>query len=147
MASDDQIKTLVVEWSELLARKQFQQALSMFACFEKWVVWTAKELEETIAGYGSPDPHPDGVRFEIASLLERSDREEIIKHRIKVNRINLYGLDPTRYLGMVHYDDIPVKGYPDDPRTNHRSDMTARFHIMRVGDDHLTLEFLDIHVM
>jgi len=40
---------------------------------------------------------------------------------------------------MVHYDDVPLSGY--------RSDLTARFHIMRVGEDRLTLEFLDIHVM
>ena len=64
-----------------------------------------------------------------------------------VNRKNLYGLDPALYLGMVHYDDVPVKGYPEDPLTSYRSDMTARFHIKRFGSDRLTLEFKDIHIM
>ena len=40
---------------------------------------------------------------------------------------------------MVHYNDVPLDGSP--------SDLTARFHIKKVSDDKLTLEFLDIHVM
>ena len=40
---------------------------------------------------------------------------------------------------MVHYDDVPLDGEP--------SDLTARFHIKRVDDGTMTLEFLDIHVM
>lgn len=147
MASDDEVKSLVVEWSELIARKQFRAALDMLPHFDKWVAWTPEALEETIAGYGSPDPHPDGVRFEVASLRERLDSADIIDNCIKVNRRHLYGLDPASYLGMVHYDDVPVSGYPEDPLTSHRSDMTARFHIKKVGSDRLTLEFLDIHVM
>ena len=146
-ASDDDIRFLVAEWSELLAEKKFQAALDMFLHVDTWGVWTAQELEETIAGYGSPDPHPDGVRFEIASLRERTDNADIVEQCIRVNRKDLYGLDPVLYLGMVHYDDVPVRGYPEDPLTSYRSDMTARFRIKRVGDDQLTLEFADIHVM
>ena len=146
-ATDDQIRSLVVEWSELLAGKQFQTVLKMFPHYDFWGIWTAQELKETIAGYGSPDPHPDGVRFEIASLRERPDSADIIENCIKVNRKDLYGLDPALYLGMVHYDDVPVKGYPEDPLTSYRSDMTARFRIKLFGSDRLTLEFNDIHVM
>ena len=75
----------------------------------------------------------------ITPLLGRADADEIIRDKIDVDRVNLYGLDPARYLGMVHYDDVPLDGF--------RSDLTARFHIRRVGPDRLTLEFLDIHVM
>ncbi len=131
----------------MLAQKRFQTALDMFPHFDRWVVWTAKELEEIIAGYGSPDPYPDGIRFEIAMLRGRPDSADIIEHCIKVNREDLYGLDPLLYLGMVHYDDVPIKGYPDDPPKSYRSDMTARFNIKRFGDDRLTLEFAGIHVM
>jgi hypothetical protein len=58
---------------------------------------------------------------------------------MEVDRENLYGLDPQHYLGMVHYGYVPLDGQC--------SDLTARFHIKKIGDDRLTLEFLDIHVM
>jgi hypothetical protein len=135
-ASDSEIKSLIAEWSELLAQKRFQEALDMFPCAE---ATTARELEATIAGYGSPDPFPDGRRFEITTLLARPDRDYIIQKRMEVDRKNLYGLNPKEYLGMVHYDSVPLNG--------EQSDLTARFHIKRMGPDRLTLEFLDIHVM
>ena len=40
---------------------------------------------------------------------------------------------------MVHYDNVPLDGKP--------SDLTARFHIKKIEGGHITLEFLDIHVM
>jgi hypothetical protein len=148
-ASDDDIKALVVEWSELLAQKRFAEALAMFHAAERGTPWTPETLEKVIAGYGVLDPDPPTIefmlqehetsRFEITTLLGRADRDEIIREKIDVDREHLFGLDPKRYLGMVHYHDVPLSG--------HRSDLTARFHIRRVGTDRLTLEFLDIHVM
>ena len=70
-----------------------------------------------------PDPDPDADPDAVAD----PDRE------------SLYGLDPRYYLGMVHYGYVPLDGQC--------SDLTARLHIKKVGDDRLTLEFLDIHVM
>ena len=78
-------------------------------------------------------------RFEVTTLLSRPDRDEIIREKIDVDRKHLYGLNPEHYLGMVHYDDVPLSGK--------RSDLTARFNIKRLGSDQLTLEFVDIHVM
>jgi hypothetical protein len=102
-----------------------------------------------VEGYGVPEPDPRahawhlenwGVdRFVITSLLRREDRDQIIANSIEVDRDNLYGLNPELYLGMVHYNDVPLNGG--------LSDLTARFHIKRIGDDELTLEFLDLHVM
>ena len=138
-ASDDEIKALVAEWSELLAQKRFQEALAMFPVADLEENWTPELLEQTIAGYGSPEPYPDGRRFEITSLAAHPDRDYIVQKRIEVDRENLYGLNPHEYVGMVHYDSVPLNG--------EQSDLTARFHIKRVGKSHLTLEFLDIHVM
>lgn len=148
-ASDDEIKALVVEWSELLAQKRFQEAIEMFFHCHDELLWTPTLLEDAIAGYGVPDLDPStltslladwGVeRFEITSLLGRADQDEIIAISIQVDRGHFGGLDPEVYLGMVHYHDVPLSGY--------RSDLTARFHIKRVGADRLTLEFVDIHVM
>jgi hypothetical protein len=146
-ASDDAIKSLVVEWSELLAQKRFQEALEMFPHWHKEL--TPKLLEAAIAGYGVPDLDPEtkammlegwGVeRFEITTLLGRPDKDEIIAKKIAVDREHCCSFDPQNYHGMVHYDDVPISGY--------RSDLTARFYIRRVDGDRLTLEFLDIHVM
>ncbi len=148
-ASDNDIKSLVVEWSELLAETCFADAPAMFHTAEQRVPWTPETLEQVIAGYGVLDPDSDTIefmlqehetsRFEITTLLGRPDRDEIIREKIEVGREHLFGLDPERYLGMVHYNDVPLSG--------HRSDLTARFHIKRIGADRLTLEFLDIHVM
>jgi hypothetical protein len=138
-ADDDAIKALVVEWSELLARGQFAEALAMFPNAGRASVHAPEMLERTIAGYGAPEPHPDGDVFAITPLLSRPDATEIIRDKIRVNRKNLCGRDPARYLGMIHYYDVPLNG--------ERSDLTARFHILQVDPDQLTLEFLDIHVM
>lgn len=136
-ATDNDIKQAVIEWSELLAQKRFADAIAMFEYEEPEL--TPEELELWIKNYGSPDPFPDGRSYELTSLLALENAEDIIANSIEVDRENLYGLDPEQYLGMVHYNDVPLNGAP--------SDLTARFHIKKVGDDKLTLEFLDIHVM
>ena len=147
-ASDQEIKALVCEWSELLAAKRYQDALDLFPHSDEELSWTPEILQQLIAGYGALDYDPETLKslltrhnvpcFEITTLMGRPDRDEIID-KIDVDRENLYGLDPEHYLGMVHYEDVPLSGF--------RSDLTAQFHIKRVGSDQLTLEFLDLHVM
>jgi hypothetical protein len=148
-ASDEEIRLLVVEWSELLAAKRYQEALELLPPNNE-DGWTPAILEQVIRGYGVPadaDPettkqllaHHKVSQFEITPLAGRPDREAIIA-KINVDQKHLFGLDPQKgYLGMVHYDDVPLSGF--------RSDLTARFCIKRVGADRLTLEFLDLHVM
>ena len=137
-APDGALKALVVEWSELLAVGKFADALAMFPNAGH-PDWTPDLLARTIAGYGLPEPHPNGNIYTVTPLQDRPDADEIIREEITVDRENLYGLDPAHYLGMIHYDDVPLNGQ--------RSDLTARFNIRRVRADRLTLEFLDIHVM
>lgn len=147
-ATDQEIRNVIVQWSELLAQKRYREALEILPHSKEEFDWTPELLAEVIAGYGVVGGDIEtqqwllsehGVeRFEISSLLEREDRDEIVA-KIDVDRKNLFGLDPAEYLGMVHYEDVPLSGF--------RSDLTARFHIKRVGEDELTLEFLDLHVM
>ena len=144
-ATDDEIRKLVVEWSETIARGDFREALAMFPYAG---TWTADSLRKTIQGYGVPE-HDQTLsdmlaewevdEFRITSLFDIENSDEFIRKAIDVDRENLYGLDPQQYLGMVHYNDIPLSGYV--------SDLTARFHVRKVEQDQLTLEFLDIHVM
>ncbi len=144
-ASEEEVRSLVVEWSEALAQGRFAEALDMFPSVH---AWTEESLRKTIQGYGVPD-HDDtlvamledwGVdEFKVTSLFDVENSSDFIREAIEVNRENLYGLDPEQYLGMVHYNDVPLSGYA--------SDLTARFHILKVGPGKMTLEFLDIHVM
>lgn len=147
-ASDEEIRSLVVEWHELLAQRRYADALDLLPHSTSEGNWTPALLDEAIQGYGVLNgdketldyllKHHGVDRFEITTLVGRSDRDEIIA-KISVDRENLYGLEPSEYLGMVHFDDVPLGG--------RRSDLTARFPIKRVGSDRLTLEFLDLHVM
>jgi len=136
-ASDDEVKQAVVEWSELLAQKRFDAALAMF--LPEDTSFTAADLQNWIANYGSPDPYPGGKTYELTSLRALPEFEAIVRDRIEVNRQDLFGLNPAQYVGMVHYDSVPLDHQP--------SDLTARFHIKKIGADRITLEFLDIHVM
>lgn len=140
--SDEDIRKAVVGWSELLAKGKFAEALAMFLHtsdsfgFE----WTPEHLEDWVSNYGCARKDYDSGEYrKVTSLFDQPNSELFIRKAIKVNRQSLYGLDPKEYVGMVHYDDIPLTGVP--------SDLTARFHIKKVGVEEITLEFLDIHVM
>ena len=148
-ASDDEIKTLVVEWIELLAQKRFGDALTMLPySTEEWD-WTPELLERAIEGYGCPDLDADTIRlmcenwrvarFEVSTLAGRPDKDMVVEEYIDVDREFQYGLDPHHYLGMVHFSAVPLCGS--------LSDLTARFHVKKIGEEQLTLEFLDIHLM
>lgn len=138
-ATDEEIKALVVEWSELLADGQFAEALAMFPNTDEEIDWTPESLANWISNYGFDEPYPDGRKYKLTSLRDLPNFNEIIEKGIDVDRENLYGLSPDGYVGMVHYDDVPLDGEP--------SDLTARFHIKKIGPSKITLEFLDIHVM
>jgi len=140
--SDDAIREAVVAWSQLLAQGKFAQALAMFEHTSEsfGFEWTPERLEDWVSNYGCARADFDGGKYhKVTSLFEQSNSRQFIQKAIKVDRENRYGLDPARYVGVVHYDDVPLDGKP--------SDLTARFQIKKVGADALTLEFLDIHVM
>lgn len=145
-ASDDEIKDLVVDWSELLADKRYADALSEFPHSTQEYDWTPELLERVIDGYGVVDPDPDVIqglredhgvaRFEVTTLRGRPDRDQIVERSIDVDARAAGGDDE---LGWVHYFDVPLNGF--------LSHLTARFIVRRVGADRLTLEFYDLHVM
>ena len=147
-AEDMEIKDLVVEWNELLAVEKYSDALSMFPFSDEEYDWTPKLLKECINGYGVIGCDDETLQFmleeyevnefKVTSILARDDKEEVVK-KIDVDRENLYGLDPDYYVGMVHFNDVPLSTY--------LSDLTARFNIKKVGEKQITLEFLDVHVM
>jgi hypothetical protein len=143
--TDQAIRQLVAEWSEFLAAEDYLGALAL--CPGVPGAWDAKLLQKTVEGYGVPDNESDTLslmleehhveRFVVATLIGNEHFNPI--KSIVVDREHLYGLDPSKYLGMVHFNDVPLNSGP--------SDLTARFHILRHGPGKLILEFLDIHVM
>jgi hypothetical protein len=138
-ATDDEIRRAVVDWSELLAQGRYADALAMFAHTSEsfGFSWTPAHLEDWISNYGCPRAKYDSGEYRtVSSLFEQPDPDEYVRQAIDVDRD---GVDAAPYVGMVHYDDVPLDGRP--------SDLTARFHIKRIGGGRITLEFLDIHVM
>src|SRR6266404_8729736 len=136
--SDEEIRKAVVEWSELLARGLFAEALAMFphAAESFGFEWTPAHLEDLVSNYGCARKDYDSGEYrKVTSLFAQPNSESFIRKAIKVDRDKLYGLDPNEYAGMVHYNDVPLDGEP--------SDLTARFHIKKMGASALTLEFLD----
>ena len=134
--SDDDIRSLVLEWWELIAAGQYQRALDMFAHDDsQGIVWTPQTLEEGIATGCTMTP-PRGRPL---SLRGHEDRDRILR-LIEVDRAHLFGLDPEKYCGMVHFEELPLEPCIGD-------DVTARFAIMKVGPKEITLEFHDAHVM
>ena len=75
--------------------------------------------------------------MEAGSIFAQPDPQAIIR-AIQVDR-DAFDEDDPAYLGIVHFDDVPLK--------QRLSTMTARFDIIQVGPDRLTLMFLDVHVM
>ncbi len=140
--TDDELRDAVVAWSELLSQEKYGEALGMFLHTSEsfGFEWTPSNLEDWIANYGCARIDYDcGEYHKVTSLFEQPLSEKFIRKAIKIDRENLYGLNPKEYAGMVHYNDIPLDGEP--------SDLTARFHIKKISEDTLTLEFLDVHVM
>ena len=141
-ALDEEIRKAVVAWSELLANEQYADALAMFLHTSEsfGFEWTPTRLQDWISNYGcARKDYDSGEYSKVSSLFEQPNSKMYIRNAIDVDRWNLYGLDPAQYVGMVHYFDIPLDGEP--------SDLTARFHIKRIGPSQIALEFLDIHIM
>lgn len=143
-AAPEEIRQLIVEWNYLLAKEQYRDAIDLFLSSEKRV-WTPELLEKSINGYGIPCDSDDESllsllnEWEVDRFVMSPIAVEDIESSIDVDRDNLYGMDPNKYLGMVHFTDIPLSGFI--------SDLTARFNIRIVDGDKMTLEFEDIHVM
>jgi len=164
-SSDEVIRQLVIEWWELIVSGNYQEAFDMFiynnSGFGDDLVWSPETLKTAIATYGCFTPYEDDPPegWIPASILEHPESDTVINNitieRYDVSNVNedrddgmivvgelmSYGLirDETSE-GIIHFDGVPLK---QDPF----SEMTARFHIKRIQDDYLTLEFLDIHML
>jgi hypothetical protein len=140
--SEEDIRKAVVEWSELLSKGQFAEALSMFLHSSEsfGFEWTPAHLEDWVSNYGCARKDYDGGKYhKVTSLHAQPNSAEYIRKAIKVDLPFIKQPKADGFVGDVHYDDVPLDGK--------RSDLTARFRVKKLDAGKLTLEFLDIHVM
>lgn len=143
-ASKDDIRKSVIEWNELLAQEKYTEAFEMFMYDENnGFVWTPELLESAVYTYGCPGLTREEAEkqfgssdYKITSILENPDMDKIIESIDISADYSWMGRDD---IAVIHYDNIPLNG--------EMSDLTARFFVRKIGDDKLTLVFIDIHVM
>jgi hypothetical protein len=117
-ASDDEILDLVRKWVAALAADDYAAAYQMTAHDPYWQ-WTPNLMRNVIAGYGLPEPQPDGVMHHVTPLETAkggpSPRFVVTKYEPPRNEPN------GEILGDVCFD-LPLDG--------EWSDLTARFEIL-----------------
>ncbi|MBP3459259.1 MAG: hypothetical protein J6K58_08625 [Lachnospiraceae bacterium] len=143
-ASKEEIKELVIEWSELLAREQYKEALDMFLLDENnELEWTPELLESAVYTYGCPgltreeaEKEFGSADYKVTSIFENPDKDKIIE---SIDISSNYGWMGKNDIAVIHYDNVPLNGM--------LSDLTARFFLRKIDDNTLTLAFMDLHVM
>lgn len=143
-AGKEEIKELVIEWSELLAREKYKEALDMFLLDENnELEWTPELLESAVYTYGCPgltreeaEKEFGSADYKVTSIFENPDKDKIIE---SINISSNYGWMGKNDIAVIHYDNVPLNGM--------LSDLTARFFLRKIDDNTLTLAFMDLHVM
>lgn len=143
-ASKEEIKELVIEWSELLAREKYKEALDMFLLDENnELEWTPELLESAVYTYGCPgltreeaEKEFGSADYKVTSIFENPDKDKIIE---SIDISSDYGWLGKNDIAVIHYDNVPLNGM--------LSDLTARFFLRKIDDNTLTLAFMDLHVM
>ena len=164
-ASDEEIKTLIIEWNELLAQEKYEEAID-FILYENtkvvdgeiWI-WTPEKLEAAVYTYGMPwyskeeyeAEYGEGAAdLKVASLLHSPNSKELLDkisfeinyYTVSAERAELWGISNTDYeniMGDVLYDGVPLNDW--------NSDLTAIFYLKKIDENHMTLCFQDLHVM
>jgi hypothetical protein len=133
-ATDDAILAAVREWVAALAAGDFVGAYAMTA-HEPYYRWSPDLIRDVIAGYGLPEPAPDGIAHRVTPI---ETAEEDVHPEHEVTRWNEpRDVDNGRVaIGEVRFD-LPLDGY--------WSDLTATFEIQQ-GASNIVLVLNEIHV-
>ena len=165
-ASKEEIKNLVVEWLELLAKERYAEALELILYDNTqevdgalWI-WTPQKLEAAVFTYGMPWFTKDDIKrlygadskvdYKVTSILAHPDKAELLE-RIDIDIFDyavtsemaktwvITKLDYKNIIGDVMCDCVLLDG--------EISDLTALFWIQKVDDKNITLVFRELHVM
>lgn len=123
-ASDEQLILFVDRWAELLESEQYEAAFR-YTSQDPYMRWTPDLIRQVIQSYGDSRP-----KQRVTLSGEPTD----VHQRKNVLR---WPENKRGYLGEIWYD-LNIDGYA--------SDLTATFGV-KYGNDGLTVELSDIHVM
>lgn len=128
-ASDNDVLVVVEDWIDLIAEDRFEDAFCLSAHHPEQG-WTPQLMQEVIAGYGLPDPHPDGP-FSVTP-----------RHQATGTPFNK---DVSRIWEPVGQDGHVAVIWHDLPLNGVWSDLTVAFLLLRRPEaEYLILE--EIHV-
>ena len=165
-ADKSEIKNLVVEWLELLAKEKYSEALNLILYDNTqevdgvlWI-WTPQKLEAAVFTYGMPWFTKEEMKkrygedcrvdYKVTSVLARSDKEELLEKidvlffddAVTDEMAKTWGIEKLDYkniIGDVICDCVLLDG--------ELSDLSALFWIQKTDDENMTLIFRDLHVM
>lgn len=128
-ANDEEILAVVEQWIDDLARGDYASAFARTQ-HDPYYRWTPELIAHVIHGYGLPEPHPSGVRFQVTPRAEADGNGR--PHYREVDR----GAARGEVVAEV-WHDLPLNG--------EWSDLTATFRLERRGA-RLELVLQEIHV-
>ncbi|MGA9997156.1 MAG: hypothetical protein WBP93_17190 [Pyrinomonadaceae bacterium] len=134
-ADDEEVLSLVRQWVEHLAKRDYTQAMALLSQGERYAFWTPALVEERISSYGPPE---GGDKDSISRVTPPGSAQVYdIKPRHSVDWYDPELKEEGEVVGVVHFD-LPINGV--------WSDLTAILNIEK-GHDFLSLELEDIHVL
>ena len=165
-ASKEEIKNLVIEWLELLAKEKYSEALELILYDNTqevdgtlWI-WTPQKLEAAVFTYGMPWFMKEDIKrlygtdskvdYKVTSISAHPDKDQLLE-RIDIDIYDypvtgemaktwvITKLDYKNIIGDVMCDCVLLDG--------ELSDLTALFWIEKVDDKNITLVFRELHVM
>ena len=165
-ADKSEIKNLVVEWLELLAKEKYSEALNLILYDNTqevdgvlWI-WTPQKLEAAVFTYGMPWFTKDDIKrlygvdskvdYKVTSILSNPNKNQLLE-RINIEIYDydvssemaktwaITKLDYKNIIGSVMCDCVFLDG--------ELSDLTALFWIVKVSENNITLIFRDLHMM
>lgn len=154
-AKKSEILKLLIEWTELLAKQEYAEALGMFQHYDYDFEWTPELLESAVYGYGcfgytraEAEKEFGSSDYQVTSLWNNPNRESILKSididydtvtEEQAKKGDLSTMDFENIMGCVHYSDVPLN--------EEASDLTAIFWIKKLSENQFTLMFYDLHMM
>jgi len=127
-SADEELLAEVHAWIELLSEGNFANALQRIPG-EQDEAWTPQLLEQVVAGYGLPRPHPRGVRFQVTSPGNAAGA-------VQVALVEREVLPPGALAYVEH--SLPLNGQ--------WSDLTATF-VLYPSESKASLRLREVHVL
>ena len=126
-STDNEILSFVASWVNYLVQEDYESAFSLVK-HDPYYQLSPKLLEETINGYGLPEPHPSGEVYKVTSpetAIGMIGQKLVTREMVSES-----------CAGYVYYD-LPLNGK--------WSDLTASFRL-EIQKEELSLVLEEIHV-